>query len=336
MSLNQVKEYNREIREWLLKVFAFAAAIPKDELVKRACPVCGSVEGTFFANNDHLDYVQCNQCALIYMNPAPSAAMVDKGFQGEDELLMEYFAIVRKYKTGHLAKPDPLADNKLRDIYAFKSSGKLLDVGCSVGDFLHKAKHFYEVEGVEVNPHTAAIAEQHFKVHQHFLGELALQPVYDIVTLHQILYGVPDPVGLLHDIHGVLKDDGLLYINTPNADSYAMALYRGKSFHLYGYTTLNVFNEQSLAALAERTGFEILSYRTEWLDIYLTDLAEFYDRPDRFIHKRNSHLPDYEEKIRQEDAFHRSLNPDLGKRGNYLVAVLGKKNRDCASGIEKT
>ena len=57
--------------------------------------------------------------------------MVDKGFQGEDELLMKYLSIISKYKTGIPAKPDPLADNKLRDIYAFKPSGKLLDVGCS-------------------------------------------------------------------------------------------------------------------------------------------------------------------------------------------------------------
>lgn len=324
MSLNHVKEHNREIREWLLKVFALAAAIPKDKLVRRSCPVCGVAENVFFANNDHLDYVQCTQCDLIYMNPAPPPDMVDKGFQGEDELLMEYFSIISKYKAGIPAKPDPLADNKLRDIYALKTSGKLLDVGCSVGDFLHKAKHFYEVEGVEVNPHTAAIAEQHFKVHKHFLGELGLKPVYDIVTLHQILYGVPDPVGLLRDIHGVLKEDGLLYVNTPNANSYAMALYRGKSNHLYGYTTLNVFNRESLETLARQAGFQILSFRTEWLDIYLTDIAEFYDHPDRFIHKRNCHLPAYEEKIRQEDALQQSLNQDLGTRGNYMVAVLGK------------
>ena len=332
MNLNHVKEYNQEIREWLLKVFAFAATIQKDKLDIRSCPVCGAEENAFFANNDHLDYVQCNQCTLIYMNPAPSADMVDNGFQGEDELLMEYFSLISKYKTGLPAKPDPAVDNKLKDIYAFKSSGKLLDVGCSVGDFLHKAKYFFEVEGVEVNPHTAAIAEKYFKVHKHFLGELDLDPVYDVVTLHQILYGVPDPVGLLKDIHGVLKDDGLLYINSPNADSYAMALYRGKTNHLYGRTTLNVFNEQSLAALAERAGFEILSFRTEWLDIYLTDLAEFNDHPDRFIHKRNCHLPDYEEKIRLEDALHQALNPNLGRRGNYLVAVLGKINRNIVSG----
>jgi SAM-dependent methyltransferase/ribosomal protein S27AE len=324
MSLNHVKEYNREIRGWLLEVFAFTAAIPKDKLVSRSCPACGAAENEFFANNDHLDYVQCSRCTLIYMNPALPHDKVDEGFQGEDALLMKYFSIISRYKTGIPAKTDPLSDNKLRDIYALKPGGKLLDVGCSVGDFLHKAKHFYAVEGVEVNPHTAAIAEQYFKVHKRFLNDLGLGPVYDIVTLHQILYGVPDPVGLLRDIHGVLKDDGLLYINTPNADSYAMALYRGKANHLYGYTTLNVFNRQSLATLAERTGFQILSFRTEWMDIYLTDIAEFYDHPGRFIHKRNCHLPGYEEKIRQEDALQQSLNADFGERGNYLVAVLGK------------
>lgn len=327
MSLNHVKEYNREIRGWLHKVFALAAAIPKDKLIGRNCPVCGAAENTFFANNDHLDYVQCNRCAVVFMNPSPPPGMVDKGFKGEDELLMEYFSIITKYKSGIPEKSDPQADNKLRDIYALKPNGKLLDVGCSVGDFLHKAKFFYEVEGIEVNPHTAAIAEQHFKVHKRFLGELGLKPEYDIVTLHQILYGVPDPLGLLCEIHEVLKDDGLLYINTPNANSYAMALFRGKSNHLYGYTTLNVFNQQSLAALAERAGFQVRSFRTEWLDIYVTDIAEFYDHPEHFIHKRNCHLQDYEEKICQEDALHQSLNLDFGSRGNYIVAVLEKINK---------
>src|SRR3989338_9047580 len=327
MSLNYHRQYNREIREWLLKGFAFAASIPKDRLPRRPCPVCSATESAFYANNDYLDYEQCNRCTLVYMNPAPRADSVDKGFLGEDELLTEYFSIIRKYKTSLPDKPDPREDGKLKDIYSFKPCGKLLDLGCSVGDFLHKAKFFYDVEGIEVNPRTASVAERHFRVHKHFLAELDLPPVYDVVTLHQILYGVPDPVALFRDIHRVLKDDGILYVNTPNADSYAMKLYRGKACHLYGYTTLNVFNEQSLSALAALAGFEILSFRTEWLDIYLTDLAEYYDHPENFIHKRNSHLPGYEEKIRQEDVFQKSLNLDLNKRGNYIVAVLGKHGR---------
>lgn len=324
MSLNHVAQYNQEIREWLQKVFALAASIAEGELARRCCPVCGSAESQFFANNDYLDYERCEQCSLIFMNPAPSAEMVDKGFQGEDALLMEYFSIISKYKTSIPSKPDPKQDNKLKDIYACKQSGRLLDVGCSVGDFLHKAKYFYDVEGLEVNPDTAAIAEQHFKVHRTFLADAGLAPVYDIVTLNQILYGVPDPVGLLHDIHTVLKQDGIMYINTPNADSHAVRVFGGKVNHMYGYTSQNIFTVRSLTRLAEQTGFRIRTLRTEWLDVYATDLIEFHDHPERFIHKRNCHLAGYEERIRMEDRLHRSLNLDLGMHGNYIVAVLEK------------
>jgi len=149
-----------------------------------------------------------------------------------------------------------------------------------------KASHFYEVEGVEVNTLTAEIASKDFTVHRKYLHELNLGKNYDIVTLHQVLYGVPDPVTLFTEIHKVLKDDGILYVNTPNADSYAMQLYKGKANHLYGYTTQNVFCKKSIEALAARTGFRIKPFRTEWLDIYLTDLMVFLEAPEVFIHKR--------------------------------------------------
>ena len=112
---------------------------------------------------------------------------------------MEYFSISRKYKTDLLEKPDPLEDNKLKHIYALKPSGRLLEIGCSVDNFLHK-------------------------VHKRFLGELGLKPEYGHC------YAAPDPLrstrlggSAAHNIHGVLKADELLYINTLNADSYATA-----------------------------------------------------------------------------------------------------------------
>lgn len=326
MSLNHQKQYNRELRDWLLKVFEYTAYISTQDLVKRVCPICGSENSRFFANNDYLDYEQCQFCSLVYMNPTMKAGTVNEGFKGDDELLMEYFSIIKKYKTELPEKPDPWVDNKLLDIYRLKPQGKLLDVGCSVGDFLHKAQYFYQVEGVEVNPKTSAIAAQYFQVHRNYLSELGLPAVYDIVTLHQILYGVPDPVGLFKDIHKILKADGILYVNTPNADSYAVQLYKGKVNHLYGYTTQNLLNRKSLEVLAHLTGFKLKTFRTEWIDIYMSDLMEYLDRPDQFIHKRNCNVRNYEENVSAQDNLqcNNRLDQRLGNRGNYLVAVLEK------------
>ena len=324
MSVNYIRDYSREIRSWLLRVAEYTAMLPKHLLVRRACPLCGSDDSALFAHNGHLGYERCRACMLVYMNPAITAESVKRGFAGDDDLLMDYFRIIMKYKSGLPEKPNAETDSKLKDIYRHKRSGRLLDVGCSVGDFLHRAKFFYDVEGVEVNPLTSVVAEQHFKVHKKVLSSLSLDKNYDVVTLHQILYGVPEPVELLRDIRKVLRDDGILYVNTPNADSHAVNLYRGRANHFYGYTTQNVFNHRSLSKLAELTGFRVTYFRTEWIDIYITDLVEYYEHPDQFIHKRNSQIKDYEERIRQEDELHKTLMPDLGPHGNYIVAILEK------------
>lgn len=324
MNQAQAPGYNAELRNWLFKVFEYAAYLSKQELTLRNCPVCGSGEHAPYANNGYLDYSQCARCSLIFMNPTLDTAKIKKGFKGDDLLVMEYFEIASKYRKPPEQRPDPLIDNKLRDIYQVKRSGRLLDVGCSFGDFLRKAKYFYEVEGVEVNPATAESAAREFTVHRKYLNELKLGKTYDIVTLHQILYGVPEPLSLLKDIHKVLKDDGILYVNTPNADSYAMQLYKGKANHLYGYTTQNVFSRRSLEKAAHLAGFRIKTFRTEWLDIYLSDLLLFLDRPEQFVHKKNTQLKDYEHNMTIENEMQAALDLDLGDRGNYLVAVLEK------------
>jgi len=327
MSLNHNESYNKEVRKWIEDNLKYTKYLSSQNLIKRDCPVCKSSEHTHFANNGYLDYSKCQNCGLVFMNPTLDELSVQDGFKGGDDLLMSYFKLIQKYKkfdTLTDTKPNPKEDNKLKDICDFKQNGKLLDIGCSVGDFLHKAKYFYEVEGVEVNPNTSAYAKKYFKVHTDYLSNLKLKKEYDIVTLHQILYGVPDNTSLLKDIHKILKDDGILYINTPNSDSYAMKLFGGKCNHLYGYTSLNIFNRQSVEKLAKLSGFKVSFFRTEWLDIYSMDIKEFYDNPDKFIHKRNTHLENYSKSIKLEDEVQNKLNTDLKNGGNYLVAILEK------------
>ncbi len=324
MSLNHIAQHNIEVRAFIEKASAYARDLARKPLKERPCPICDSIHRIHYATSNDLQYCRCAECSHIYMNPTVTPEMIAEGFKGDDKVNMEYFTIMSKYKTSIPPKPDPLRDPKMVDIYRMKQSGRLLDVGCAFGEFLHKAKHFYEVEGIEINPYTAPIAAKYFTVYTKYLCELNLPKVYDIVVLHEVLYGSPDPISLLRDISKILKDDGILYIHSGNSDSYAMQLYRDKVNHLQVYTMQNVFNRKSLTTLAERTGFQIKSYRTEWLDIYTTDLISFLNGDPAFLHKRNIHIENYTEKIKSEDDFHKQLNFDLGDRGNYLIAVLGK------------
>lgn len=260
MSLNHNLDYNQDIRNWLKKNFLYAKYLSEQSLSKKNCPVCKSQKYQFHLNNDYLDYSKCNNCGLVFMNPTIDESNIQDGFKGNDEILMDYFYLMKKYKNFDnfsIDKPIPQEDIKLKDIYNVKKSGTLLDIGCSVGDFLHKAKHFYDVEGVEINPETSKYAQKYFTIYTDYLNNLNLEKKYDIITMHQILYGVPDTVSLLKDIHKILKDNGILYINTPNADSLAMNLFGGKCNHVYGYTSQNVFNKKSLTKLAELSGFKI-------------------------------------------------------------------------------
>ena len=85
-----------------------------------------------------------------------------------------------------------------------------------------------------------------------------------------------------------------------------------------------IFNQASLEELAALAGFSVSFFRTEWLDIYYRDVMALQDNFNEFIHKRNSHLPGYEEHIKTEDELQSSMDIHLGSRGNYIVAVLSK------------
>lgn len=326
MSLNHQESYQSKLNGWLKDVFDFADKLSRKELKNRNCPICNSDQNTFYANNDYFDFVTCQACCHVFMNPIPTNYNVNKGFQGEDELLLKYFEITKEFKLSKkIIFEDALNDKTICEIKKYFTDGNLLDIGCSFGDFLDKAKYFFKVEGIELNPVTACEAEKRHLVHKDFLENLMLEKKFDIITMNQLLYGLPDPVSLLRECHKVLKEDGIIYINTPNSDSYAMQFFQGKANHLYGYQTMNVFGKKSLLKLCDLTGFELVSFQTEWLDIYIPDLLLFLDYDERFIHKKNSFFKDYHKFFEQEDRLNQALNLDLKERGNYLIAILRKK-----------
>ncbi len=300
---------------------------PGFSLVIRNCPVCGNSNGEGTITNGCFTYTKCSNCSLLYMNPCLNDELVSGGFTDDDPENKEYWSlVVSKSLVNTRPKPDPLRHRILRDIIPIKAQGRLLDVGCSNGDFLQDASHFYTVEGLEINDRTAGIARaKGFTVHTCPIEDLPTDVLYDVITFNQLLYGLKHPLTLFKEAKRLLKPGGILYINTPHSDSMAMKIYKGRHCHILWKADLNVFNKKSLSIAAGRVGFQMKTFYTEWTNLYVIDLLTYFLFREKFVHRRNSFFPFYRKICSMEEFLQKMLIGNrFEKLGDYCVCVLAK------------
>jgi 2-polyprenyl-3-methyl-5-hydroxy-6-metoxy-1,4-benzoquinol methylase len=153
------------------------------------------------------------------------------------------------------------------------SGRRLLDVGCAAGLFLDVARQRgWEVEGVEVSEHAAAVARErrNIEVRVGDVAELDLpEHVWDAVTLMDALEHMAEPGALLERLRGLIAPGGVLMLVLPNdrnlTTMLAMAIYR-LTAHLVVYPASRVhqiyhvtyFTPATISALLERHGFEVV------------------------------------------------------------------------------
>jgi SAM-dependent methyltransferase len=105
--------------------------------------------------------------------------------------------------------------------------GRLLDVGCGVGDFLLRAKsRGWKVDGVELEARARAIcAERGLDVQPAPLAPEQYEPgSFDVVTALEVLEHMVNPRRELELIAGLLRPGGVLYVTTPNFSSLTRRL----------------------------------------------------------------------------------------------------------------
>lgn len=97
---------------------------------------------------------------------------------------------------------------------------RLLDVGAHAGRFLAVARDAgWAVEGLELNPTTAAHASATAGVVVHHGNVHALDPGgrrFDAVTITDVLEHVPDPVTVLSRVRELLDEGGVVAVKVPN------------------------------------------------------------------------------------------------------------------------
>ena len=140
---------------------------------------------------------------------------------------------------------------------------RLCDVGCSSGSLLAvAAKLGFSPSGVEIANNAAETARRAgFEVFCGLLHEARFaDATFHVITAFELIEHLNDPIFLLQECHRILKPDGVLIINTPNAASWTASVMRerwdGFSLSSMG-GHVSFFSPQSLAHLAGQCGFRV-------------------------------------------------------------------------------
>jgi SAM-dependent methyltransferase len=149
---------------------------------------------------------------------------------------------------------------------ASQASRRLLDIGAHAGRFMSMAQAAgWDVEGVEVNPKTAAHAQRRTRAPVHRVGIDAVAAAgrrYDALTLTDVLEHIPDPVHVLTAAAGLLVPGGAVAVKVPSGpaqrrkEQLLSTLDRGRPISLAdNLVHVNHFSPHSLRLALERAGF---------------------------------------------------------------------------------
>ena len=156
----------------------------------------------------------------------------------------------------------------LRELDRLAGSGprRLLDVGAHAGRFMHMAEEAgWEVEGIELNPRTAACAARRtgrpvHQVNAHTLVAGARR--YNAITLTDVLEHIPEPVTLLRTLAQLLEPGGSIAVKVPSGpgqwwkERALSAITSGRPISIAdNLVHVNHFSPRALAMALERAGF---------------------------------------------------------------------------------
>lgn len=165
--------------------------------------------------------------------------------------------------------------SKLVLVKKYCSSGKVLDIGAGVGDFVNYLSiHGYDATGYEPNQQAREVA---YKKGVDLLDNIDDHTdTYDVVTMYHVLEHVPDLTKQMDLVIRLLKPGGVLIVALPNYDSWDARFFKEDwaaydvprhLFHFNRTAALNLFKHY----------FEVLSYKPMWWDsFYISILSARY------------------------------------------------------------
>ncbi|MBW3544924.1 MAG: class I SAM-dependent methyltransferase [Bacteroidetes bacterium] len=213
------------------------------------CLICNSTRIAELIGYEKHDLVKCKDCDFVFMRAIPST-----------EELSDHYSTY-SYGSNLFLSPITIKsyNNLLDEFEQYRSSNKILDVGCGAGFFLEQAqKRGWEVYGTEYsNKALELCAAKGFKMQEGVLDSKGFSVHnFDVITSFEVIEHINNPQEELYHINRLLRSGGLFYCTTPNFNSI-MRYYLKDNYNIIGYPEhLSYYTYKTLTKVLKKSGFK--------------------------------------------------------------------------------
>lgn len=225
----------------------------------RYCPLCHSdrivQHYTIMRCHPPFRTDRCMSCNFIFMNPrlteAATGSLYREGYYRGDADYSYYDERDAERYSRYVW------NSRVKRIRSFIRNGNLLDIGCAFGGFLKAASQHYNPFGIEISDYAGGFAKREFGENIH-IGTIEDHPFaeesFSAITMIEVLEHLPDPAASIRECFNLLREGGLIVIQTANMNGIQARLFNDRyAYFLPGH--VSYFTKDNLRALLEKTGF---------------------------------------------------------------------------------
>lgn len=210
-----------------------------------------------FEKYGNLKIVKCSDCGFGFVNPKFDDNHFDPIYEGD--YWTDYQAEVGEIDIrDRITEFSDISKERIDFLKTFISTGKLLDIGCSMGFLVDQGqKNGFESYGIDLNRYCINKGKSMFDVD---LRAVSIENYdnydFDVIMSFNTIEHVSNPDKFVLESNKRLKPNGLLVIGTHDFDCITH-MREGRDWkHIMPSEHLYYFTEKSLAHLGENFGFK--------------------------------------------------------------------------------
>jgi len=241
------------------------------------CLVCGHTMKKLIDFPNGKSVFKCSFCGLRSLRPLPDEKELSD-YYNRSQYYLEDMEDLHKDLSVNYDEGAPiirLYQRHLNKIFSLKPPpAKLLEIGCARGVFLDLArKKDYHVKGIDMSQYAVDYAREKFQldVEKKSIDEIHRdEEKYDIIVAIDVIEHLSSPLDLIERARAMLNPSGLLFLGTPNSQSFigwiseklgvfskGKQYYPAFRFYGRGFEHLNIFNPVNMKRILEKFSFEL-------------------------------------------------------------------------------